>query len=47
MCDVWEEEFLWHEEEEEQEGKVPVDIGRRDISREPVDIQESTVPDAA
>jgi hypothetical protein len=47
MCYEWEEEFLWHEEDEEQEVKVPVDIGRLDIVREPAEIRESTVPEAA
>lgn len=46
MCYEWEEELLWRDEEEEDE-KVPVDIGRLDIVREPVEIQEPTVPEAA
>lgn len=47
MCYEWEEEFLWREEEEEKEKKVPVDIGRLDIPREPAEIQEPTGPEAA
>jgi len=43
MCYEWEEELRWYEEDEEE--KVPVDIGRLDVN--PVEIQEPTVPEAA
>jgi hypothetical protein len=46
MCDEWwEEELKWREEEEEE--KVPVDIGKLDIGIGPAEIQEPAVPEAA
>jgi hypothetical protein len=41
MCYEWEEELTWREEEDE-EGKVPVDVVVN-----PVEIQEPAVPEAA
>ena len=43
MC--WEEELLWYYEDEEK--KVPVDIGKLNIPVNPVEVEEPAVPEAA